>query len=52
MRIHLRFVLATIFAAAPLDNAKPLPPNDVADVMAYLLSRNQMPARPASTLSL
>lgn len=48
--VTLDQLFTSIHTLMPLDNPKSLPTKDVADVIAYLLAQNQMPAG-ASALS-
>jgi cytochrome c len=48
--VTLDQLFTSIYTLMPLDHPKSLPPKDVADVVAYLLAQNQMPAG-ASALS-
>ena len=42
--VTLDQLFTTIYTLMPLDHPKTLAPKDVADITAYLLSQNQMPA--------
>jgi cytochrome c len=42
--VTLDRLFTTIYTLMPLDNPKSLPLKDVADITAYLLAQNQMPA--------
>jgi len=45
--VTLDQLFTAISQLMPLDHPKSLAPNDVADITAYLLAQNQMPAGPA-----
>jgi cytochrome c len=46
--VMLDQLFTAIYTLMPLDHPKTLPAKDVADVIAYLLAQNQMPAGPVA----